>query len=368
MQKIWRQSKYILPVFILPAIVLLSFYKLRYWSFFAGVFAFGLIPTLEYFLKGGTENLTIEEEKVVRKQFYYDLLIYLMVPVQYILLGIYLWRITTVPVTWYEFIGLTWAMSIACGVLGINIGHELGHRTKPFEQFLSKSLLLTSLYMHFYIEHNRGHHKNIATPLDPATSRLNEPIYKFFFRSVKDSWVSAWHLEAHRLKKINQNFWNPFQNQMLRFQIIQIALCALILAVFGWIGLLGFVLSAIGGFLLLESVNYIEHYGLLRKEISPGRYEKVKPHHSWNSNHELGRILLFELTRHSDHHYNSGRKYQILRHFDKAPQMPSGYPAMLILAMFPALWFKVMNPLVEIHNATVTDDYTKNLETVSDIE
>ncbi len=362
--KVWRESKYLLPVFVLPGIALISFYFLGYWSFFAGVFAFGLIPSLEFFLKGNTVNLTEDEEKVVRKQFYYDLLLYILVPIQYALLGIYLWRITQFPITWYEFIGLTWAMSLGCGVLGINVAHELGHRSKPFEQFLSKSLLLTSLYMHFFIEHNRGHHKNIATPLDPATSRLNEPVYSFFFRSVKDGWMSAWYLESHRLQKTNQNFWNPLHNQMLRFQLIQLTFCVLIFVGFGWLGLLGFVLSAIGGFLLLETVNYIEHYGLLRREISPGRFEKVKPHHSWNSNHELGRILLFELTRHSDHHYNSGRKYQILRHFEKAPQMPSGYPGMMLLALFPPLWFRVMNPLVELHNAAVTDDYRSSLEPV----
>lgn len=368
MYKIWKETKYILPIIILPLVALISFYGLSYWSFFTGLFAFGLIPALEFFLKGNTINLSEEEEKVVRKQFYYDFLLYLIVPIQYGLLFIYLWRVSHVDLTWYEFIGLTWAMSIACGVLGINVGHELGHRTKKFEQFLSKSLLLTSLYMHFYIEHNRGHHKNIATNLDPATSRLNEPVYTFFFRSVKDSWLDAWKLEAHRLTKTKQNFWNPIHNEMLRYQLIQIAFCVLIFVAFGWIGLLGFVLAATGGFLLLETVNYIEHYGLQRKEISPGRFEKVKPHHSWNSNHELGRILLFELTRHSDHHYNAGRKYQILRHFDKAPQMPTGYPGMMLIAMFPPLWFKIMNPLVEIHNATVTDDYVKSLEIPVEIE
>ena len=146
MYKIWKETKYILPIIILPLVALISFYGLSYWSFFTGLFAFGLIPALEFFLKGNTINLSEEEEKVVRKQFYYDFLLYLIVPIQYGLLFIYLWRVSHVDLTWYEFIGLTWAMSIACGVLGINVGHELGHRTKKFEQFLSKSLLLTSLY------------------------------------------------------------------------------------------------------------------------------------------------------------------------------------------------------------------------------
>jgi alkane 1-monooxygenase len=357
-----RELKYFIPIFILPGILFISLYVGGYWSFFAGIFAFGLLPFLELFLSGSTENLTEEEEVSARKKRIYDYLVYSLVPVQFIALGYFLWKIANVPMQWYEVAGTIWAMSIGCGVIGINVAHELGHRGKKYEQNMSKALLMTSLYMHFYIEHNRGHHKNIATRFDPATSRLNEPLYLFFYRSVKDSWLSAWELEAHRLKKNNLSFWS-FQNEMLRFQIIQIAFCALIGIVFGWQALLAFFAAAVLGFLLLETVNYIEHYGLERKEISPGRFEKVKPHHSWNSNHDLGRLLLFELTRHSDHHYNSGRKYQILRHFDNAPQMPTGYPGMMICSFFPPLWFKVMNPLVEQMKDGINEDYVLKLET-----
>jgi alkane 1-monooxygenase len=259
-------------------------------------------------------------------------------------------------------------MGLACGALGINVAHELGHRSNKYEQFLSKALLLTSLYMHFFIEHNRGHHKNVSTPNDPATSRFNESFYAFLPRTVFGSWMSAWHLEAQRLSKMKQSFWNPLHNEMLRFQIIQLLFVAAIYLAFGWVGTVGFIASAIIGFSLLEIVNYIEHYGLLRKQLPNGSYEKVKPHHSWNSDHELGRIFLFELTRHSDHHFNPSRKYQILRHFDHAPQMPTGYLAMIPLALFPPVWFRIMNPLVEKHNATITDDYVKKLETPEETE
>lgn len=286
-----------------------------------------------------------------------------MVPLQYVILGLYLWTITSRELVWYEYVGITTAMGLACGALGINVAHELGHRGKKYEQLLSKALLLTSLYMHFYIEHNRGHHKNVSTPNDPATSRLNESFYAFLPRTVFGSWMSAWHLESQRLKKLKLNFWNPLHNEMLRFQIIQVLFVAAIYAVFGWVGAVGFVAAATIGFSLLEIVNYIEHYGLLRKQLPNGAYERVKPHHSWNSDHELGRIFLFELTRHSDHHFNPGRKYQILRHFENAPQMPTGYLAMMPLALIPPLWFRVMNPLVAQHNATLDDTYVKNLET-----
>jgi len=368
LHKLWRRYKYFTPVLIIPAIMYISFYYLGYWSFFAFVFVYGFIPAMEFIFTGTAENFTPEEEAEERKDIYYDILIYSMVPMQYIILGLYLWTITSKPLQWYEYVGITTAMGLACGALGINVAHELGHRTKKYEQFMSKALLLTSLYMHFFIEHNRGHHKNVSTPLDPATSRLNESIYAFFPRTVFGSWMSAWHLEAHRLKKMKKNFWNPMHNEMLRFQIIQVLFVAAIYAVFGWVGMVGFIASATIGFLLLEIVNYIEHYGLMRKQLPNGSYEKVKPHHSWNSGHELGRIFLFELTRHSDHHFNPSRKYQILRHFENAPQMPTGYLAMIPLALIPPLWFKVMNPLVEKHNATVTDEYVTSLETPVEVE
>ena len=366
--KAWRRYKYFLPVFIIPAIMFISFNYLGYWSFFAFVFVYMFIPAMEFIFTGTSENFTQEEETEERKDIYYDLLIYLMVPMQYTILGLYLWTITSQPLLWYEYLGITTAMGIACGGLGINVAHELGHRNKKYEQFMAKSLLLTTLYMHFFIEHNRGHHKNVSTPSDPATSRLNETFYAFWPRTVVGSWMDAWKLEQYRLTKMKQNFWNPIHNEMLRFQLIQIAFTVTIYLIFGWIGVVGFIASSVIGFTLLEIVNYIEHYGMLRKQMSNGSYEKVKPHHSWNSNHEMGRILLFELTRHSDHHFNPSRKYQILRNFAHAPQMPTGYLAMIPLALIPPLWFKIMNPLVEKHNATVTDEYAKSLETVEDTE
>lgn len=362
LHKAWRRYKYFTPIIVLPIIMFISFHYLGYWSFFAFVFVYGFIPAMEFIFTGTAENFTAVEEAEERKDIYYDLVIYSMVPLQFTILGLYLWTITSQPLQWYEYVGITTAMGLSCGALGINVAHELGHRTKKHEQFMAKLLLLSTLYMHFFIEHNRGHHKNVSTPLDPATSRLNQTIFAFLPTSIFGGWMSAWHLEAHRLKKTKQNFWNPIHNEMLRFQLIQIAFITAIYLVFGWIGAVGFIASSIIGFSLLETVNYIEHYGLMRKQLPNGAYEKVKPHHSWNSGHELGRIFLFEVTRHSDHHFNPSRKYQILRHFEAAPQMPTGYLAMIPLTFLPPLWFKIMNPLVEKHNATLNEEYTKSLE------
>jgi alkane 1-monooxygenase len=251
----------------------------------------------------------------------------------------------------WEKLGMVFAFGISCGVLGINLAHELGHRNTWYEQFLSKMLLTTSLYLHFFIEHNRGHHKNVSTDEDPASSRYGEDIYSFFIRSVRDSWLSAWHIEGERLKKANQPFWS-IHNEMLLYQIIQISLLAAIAVIWSWKVMVLFIGAATVGFLLLETVNYIEHYGLRRKKIDGAYYEKVLPIHSWNSNHPIGRIMLFELTRHSDHHYLPSRKYQLLRHFDHSPQMPTGYPGMMVLALFPPIWFAVMHKQIEKYKAT----------------
>lgn len=353
-----KALKYSLPIFLLPILVGAGFYYGGWWSFLPLLFSFGLVPFIELFYKGETENLTPEEEAIERKVVWYDYLLYITVGTQYVILIMFAYRLAQLDLTVLEYVGMILSFGLLCGIFGINLGHELGHRSKPYEQKMAKALLLTSLYMHFFIEHNRGHHKNIATPLDPATARYNEPLYLFYFRSIVGSWKSAWELEAHRLKKLNLSFWS-WQNEMLRYQCIQVIYLVSLFVIFSVVGpfgvksglvvVLGCICSALVGILLLETVNYIEHYGLLRKEVSPGRYEKVKPIHSWNSNHVMGRLLLFELTRHSDHHYNAGRKYQILRHFDESPQMPTGYPGMILCALVPPLWFKIMNPLVISH-------------------
>jgi alkane 1-monooxygenase len=205
--------------------------------------------------------------------------------------------------------------------------------------------------MHFFIEHNRGHHKNVSTDEDPASSRYGESIYAFFPRTISDSWRSAWKIETDRLKKAHIPFWS-LQNEMLMYQLIQLAFLGFIAAVWGWKVMLYFMAAAFIGILLLETVNYIEHYGLRRKKIDGAYYDKVLPIHSWNSDHPIGRIMLFELSRHSDHHYLPSRKYQVLRHFDKSPQMPTGYPGMMVLSYFPPLWFKVMHRQIQKYKAT----------------
>ena len=337
--------------FVSVAVILISMTVGGPWVFFAVIYAFGLIPFLELLMQGNEENYEKAEEEVLKRDMKFDLLLWVIVPIQFLMLGIFVTRVGNSAMPLWEVVGYITAFGISCGVFGINVAHELGHRNTWYEQFMSKSLLLTSLYMHFFIEHNRGHHKNVSTDQDPASSRYGETLYAFWFRSVTDSWRDAWKLENDRLAKLNLP-WYSLKNEMLVYQLIQVALLVAISLFFGLKVMVAFILSSTLGFLLLETVNYIEHYGLRRKMIDGAYYEKVMPVHSWNSNHPIGRLMLFELTRHSDHHYMASRKYQVLRHFNQSPQMPTGYPGMMVLALFPPLWFRVMHPHIDKYKAT----------------
>jgi alkane 1-monooxygenase len=345
-----KDAKYLIA-YLVPLTVFAALYLHGGWVFSALMLAFVIIPLLELVLPMTAENLSADEEAVQSSRPYFDLLLYLNVPMYF---GLVAWYFGQMSAYWagnltlenWELVGLTLSMGVFLGTIGINVAHELGHREKPYEQWMAKLLLLPNLYLHFYIEHNRGHHLHIATDEDPASARYNETVYAFFWRSVTEGYRSAWLLEAKRLARAGQSFWS-LHNEMLVFQIVQVAY----LLVVGWLFGAGTVLFAVAvavvGFLMLELVNYIEHYGLRRQKLPSGHYERVQPWHSWNSNHEAGRIFLYELTRHSDHHFKATRKYQILRHFDESPQLPYGYPGCMLVALVPPLWFRLMNPRVE---------------------
>ncbi|WP_436515780.1 alkane 1-monooxygenase [Ekhidna sp. To15] len=331
-------------VLLLPALAWVSFNTYGWLTYLPLIESFVMIPLLELAFKPNPENLATETEEERKKDRIFDWQLYIMVPIQFVLLGTFLISMQEVGLTLVDKIGRITAMGLMCGVIGINVAHELGHRKEKYEQFMAKALLLTSLYMHFFIEHNRGHHRNVSTKEDPSSARYGEWLYTFWIRSVVFAYLSAWQLEAERLKKKGMSAFS-LQNEMLQFQLIQIGFTIGIGLVFGWMIMGYFILAAVMGFLLLETVNYIEHYGLER-DRKGDTYERVMPHHSWNSDHKIGRIILFELSRHSDHHYIASRKYQILRHIDESPQMPTGYPGMMILATIPPLWFSIMNPRI----------------------
>lgn len=323
--------------FIIPVVTFFSLNADGLGTYATVMLSFGVIPALELLLKEDKGHLESSKSSTL-----YDFALYLMIPVQYVLIYFYVNRIAQGDLLISEQIGMTLSMGIQCGAIGINVAHELGHRSKKYERALAKMLLLTSLYMHFYIEHNRGHHKKVGTLEDPATARLNESIYAFWIRTVFGSMASAWNIEKETQKK-KGSAPVSLSNQMIQFILIEVSFLILIYFFFGIGAMGGFVVASIIGWLLLETVNYIEHYGLYRKELSPGRFEKVQPKHSWNSDFPVGRILLFELTRHSDHHYKASKKYQYLEHMEDSPNLPSGYPGMMLLSLVPPLWFRIVN-------------------------
>lgn len=340
-----RALKYFL-IFTFPFLAYLSFTMTGIVTFAPIIEAFVIIPFIELFLVASEKNLSEAQEEMIKNDWIYDLLLYLCLPTLYFLLWTFLGSMSQPNLTIFDKVGRVFSMGLLCGSFGINIGHELGHRNKNYEQLFAKLLLLTSLYMHFFIEHNRGHHKKVSTKEDPSSARYGEDIFSFWFRSITTGYISSWNLEFKRLKRADLSIFS-FSNQMLQFQFIQLAFVVFIYYLFGFQVLIYFFISAFIGVLTLETVNYIEHYGLERKVNDKGNYERIKPYHSWNSNHPIGRIMLFELSRHSDHHYNSSRKYQILKHHENTPQMPTGYPGMMILATLPPLWFFIMNKRIK---------------------
>jgi alkane 1-monooxygenase len=273
---------------------------------------------------------------------YYRWITYLLVPLLWASFIFSAWFVATQTLPWHGIV----AMVLICGSVGgfcINLGHELGHKNTALEHWLAKIILAPSGYGHFFIEHNRGHHRDVATPADPASSRMGESIYRFVLREMPGAFRRAWQLETGRLRQRGQAVWS-LHNQILQPALITLLLWGGLLLWLG-IGLLPFLLAAaFWANFQLTSANYVEHYGLLRREISPGRYEPCQPHHSWNSNHMFSNWALFHLQRHADHHAHPLRRYQSLRHFDKLPRLPSGYFGMFSVAYIPPLWRRVMDP------------------------
>ena len=336
-----KDLKY-LSAYSIPLVAILGLTFKGFWLYATPIFSFVIIPVMELLLPQDEKNLSAEASEAKLQRRFFDWLLYLNVPLVFGILWYALTLATTMPLETYELVGLIISVGIVLGSNGINVAHELGHRTKAYERLLGKLLLLPSHYMHFYIEHNYGHHLKAATAEDPATARYNQSVYSFYLTSVFRQYTSAWKIQVDLLKRQKKSFFS-LQNDMLWYALFQVMYLLAVFLIFGPLGLLVAFASGVMGFLLLETINYIEHYGLLRKKTASGRYERVREVHSWNSNHVMGRIILYELTRHSDHHYKSSKKYQILEYHDVSPQMPFGYPTSMVLSLIPPLWFKVMN-------------------------
>jgi alkane 1-monooxygenase len=306
-----------------------------------------LVPVLDWLFG---EDFSNPPESVVAQldgDFFYRALLWLFIPFQFAGTIMGAWLAATHDLAWYEMIGLVMGVGGFNGI-GIATAHELGHKKESLDRWLGKLTLAPSAYGHFYVEHNRGHHKRVATPEDPASSRLGEGFWRFLPRTVIGSLRSAWELERERLNRQGKSVWS-LSNDNLQAWAMTLVLFGGLVAWLGPVVLPFLILQAIYGASLLEVVNYVEHYGLLRQKLPDGRYQRCEPEHSWNSNHIVGNILLYHLQRHSDHHAHPTRRYQALRHFEDAPQLPSGYALMITVAYFPPLWFALMNKRVVQH-------------------
>ena len=334
-----------LMAYSIPLTAIFGFYMGGYWLLTTPIYIFLIIPIIEHLLT----FLKIDdlEKGRINKSTHriFDLMLYINIPLVYGILIYALIFLRNKDLFSVEFFTSILTVGLLVGTNGINVAHELCHRSKKYEKFLGKFLLIPSLYMHFYLEHIFGHHLNVATKEDPVTAKYNQPLYSFWISAIKGEILSAIEIQKKRLDKNNLSFFSVY-NDMFWYSIIQSLYILIVFAFFNLQGII-FVLSvAMISILIFECVNYIEHYGLLRKKLSNGRYERVTDMHSWNSNHILGRIVLYELTRHSDHHRISVTKYQNLKSIDKSPQLAFGYPTSILLSFIPVLWFKIMNPRI----------------------
>jgi alkane 1-monooxygenase len=318
---------------------------------------FGLIPLIDLVAGYDSTNPPDDVIDALENDRYYRWVTYLYLPVQYGGFVAAIWYLATSEMSVLAKVGLAVSIGVVGGV-AINTAHELGHKRESVERWASKIALAQTFYGHFYIEHNRGHHVRVATPEDPASSRMGESVYRFWPRTVMGSLTSSWELEAKRYQRKGTH---PFHlgNDVLNAWLMTVALWGGLMLWLGLaydvnpLGLLPYlVLQAVVGFSLLEVVNYMEHYGMVRQKVgTPGkmRYERVTPAHSWNSNNIATNVLLYHLQRHSDHHANPTRRYQTLRDFKDAPILPTGYTGMIVVAMFPPLFRALMDKRVVAH-------------------
>jgi alkane 1-monooxygenase len=344
----WRDGKryaWLLGI-VVPLVPFIAWFWVSLTGFegfwlFGPILVFVVFPLLDVAIGMDAENPPDSVLKWLEQDRFYRWCTYLFIPVQYAGLVLACWLWSSGDLSTASSIGLALTMGVVGGI-AINTAHELGHKRDNAERWLSRVALAQTGYGHFFIEHNRGHHVRVATPEDPASARLGESFWAFLPRTVVGSLRSAWGIEGARLDRLGKSRWSPHNDILGAWAMTALLFAALAIA-FGPVVLPYLLLQAVLGFSMLEVVNYLEHYGLLRQKKEDGRYERCRPEHSWNSNNVASNVLLYHLQRHSDHHANPTRRYQALRHVDEAPQLPTGYAGMIVLAWIPPLWRRVMD-------------------------
>ncbi|MDP2227196.1 MAG: fatty acid desaturase [Moraxellaceae bacterium] len=306
-----------------------------------------LIPLLDRLI--GTDETNPPESAVAHLEAdrYYRYVVYAYIPSQFITTIGGAWLVAQGGLSGWEYAGLVLSVGAVNG-LAINTGHELSHKRDTLGRWMAKLTLAPTAYGHFYTEHVRGHHKNVATPEDPASSKMGETFWAFLPRTMIGSLLSAVAIEKERLGRMGKSQWS-WANDNFQAWALTVLFFGVLTLWLGWVVLPFLLLQAFYAASLLEVINYIEHYGLLRQKGPDGRFVRCSPEHSWNSNHIVTNLVLYQLQRHSDHHAHPTRSFQALRHFEDSPQLPSGYASMLIPAYIPWLWFRQMDPRVSAH-------------------
>ena len=333
------------PGLSLVGTVAVSFYDIGTWIlFFPLVFFYVFVPLLDFWVGEDTNNPPESEVPKLERDGYYRAITYATIPVLWVAVIFNCIFLCTHTLSIWEWLATVISTGSVLG-FGLNVSHELGHKLGTVPRKIA--LLNTALgaYGHFSIEHNRGHHRHVSTPEDPASSKMGENIYQFACREIPGAARRAWHLEADRLKRMGRSAWHP-DNEILQALSLTALVYGTLIYFYGLPMLVVLVPVALWGAFQLTSANYVEHYGIQRLKTAQGTYESCKPHHSWNSNHLVSNLVLFQLQRHSDHHTHPGRCYQSLRDFPNLPRLPSGYFGMFFLAYIPPLWYWVMDPLL----------------------
>tara|TARA_Y100001970_G_scaffold293332_1_gene439465 strand:- start:27588 stop:28721 length:1134 start_codon:yes stop_codon:yes gene_type:complete len=348
---------YFLP-YLLVGITFLGWYLGDWWTFITPIFVYGIINIADYIVPDNPK-LTIRDEKLLIKKesalTFYSFAPILWPLTQFCFIGLGVISLAHANLTFIESCGLILSIGVMAGAIGITFSHELIHRKKTWERLLGEALLVMVTYHHWSIEHVYGHHRTVATPQDPATARLGESFYAFFPRTVIGGFISAINIEVTRLRRRKKTIFG-IKNRVLIGLIIESGIYLGIFFGLGWESVVGFAAISFIAIFQLEVVNYFEHYGLSRREISPGRFESVKPYHSWDDGCRVSSWFLANLQRHADHHMRPGVRYESLKLVSNAPHLPAGYATMLLIALFPPLWFAIMNP-----RARAERDKYKNL-------
>ena len=338
---LWLASV-VYPLFPVYAVVMHALTGQAFWLGMPLLLTFGLVPLLDGWLGQDPSNPSEQSLPTLNEDPFFRRLTWLTAPLHVLTLLVVASYAATAGLTLAEWLLLALIAGLAAGI-AVNTAHEMGHHRSRPDQWFARLALAVPFYSHFTIEHNFGHHRDVATPEDCASARMNESIYRFALREMPGGVRRAWTIEARRLARRGRSPWS-LSNELVKGWLLALAIQLPLVLWFGPMMLLFLLIHHLVAWFLLTSANYVEHYGLLRQRLEDGRYERCQPHHSWNSNHLLSNLLLFHLQRHSDHHANPGLRYQALRDMPDAPALPSGYFGMFLLAWLPPLWFRVMNP------------------------